>query len=111
MSDLAILIANANEAELRVINTVLKRANEKPAVLVTMRDGKRYVVVQEDEHLFTELIGLSAEELAERVAHHRGYFGGQRLRRYGNVDEMYRSLGMYEVQRLTTADRTRVWGT
>ena len=46
MRELEILIANASEDELRVITRVLGRANAKPAIVVTVRGGKRYVVAQ-----------------------------------------------------------------
>ncbi len=110
MRELEILIANASEDELRVITRVLGRANTKPAILVTVRDSKRYVVAQEDEPMFEALVGLSEAELATRVSQSLGGFGAQWLRGYGRVDEMYRSLTLREVVKVAEVDRERVWG-
>jgi hypothetical protein len=107
---LAVLTANATEDELRLITSILARANDKPAVIVTTRDGRRYVVAQEDEPMFEPLIGLKAPELHERVQRSLTPFGARWLRRYGCVDEMYRSLSISEVTKVATADRARVWG-
>jgi hypothetical protein len=110
--DIETLIRNATEEELPAIASALKRANERPAILVTLRTGgRRYVVCQEDEHLFDDLVGLDEAQLAERVRHSLLVpFGAQWMRGYGRVDEMYRSLLLREVRRVTTADRARVWG-
>jgi hypothetical protein len=110
--DVETLIRNATEDELPAIASALRRANERPAILVKLRTGgRRYVVCREDEHLFDDLVGLDEAELAERV---RGAvlvpFGAQWLRGYGRVDEMYRSLSLSEVRGIRTADRARVWG-
>jgi hypothetical protein len=110
MSTLAVVLANATEEETAAITAALGRANAKPAVIATMRDRRRYVVAQEDEAEFAELVGLRGEALADRVQYARGGFGGQWLRGYGRVDEMYRSLSMREVTKVATADRARVWG-
>lgn len=110
--DVKTLIRNATEEELLAIASALKRANKRPAILVTLRTGgRRYVVCREDEHLFEDLVGLDEAELAERVG--RAVlvaFGAQWMRGYGRVDEMYRSLSLGEVTSIKTADRARVWG-
>ena len=110
--DVEILIRNATEAELPAIASALKRANARPAIVVTLRNGgRRYVVCQEDEHLFADLVGLDQAELAERAS--RAVlvpFGAQWMRAYGRVDEMYRSLSLSEVRSVRTVARERVWG-
>jgi hypothetical protein len=111
MSDLEVLVENASEDELRTIVKVLQRAREKPALLVTV-NGRRYVVDQEDEAAVRSLVGLSADELKDRVygAAGRVAFGARWMRGYGRVDEMCRTLSLWEVTKVAEADRARVWG-
>lgn len=45
-----------------------------------------------------------------RYATARESFGAQWVRAYGNVDEMYRTLSLYEVTSVRAVDRKRVWG-
>jgi hypothetical protein len=109
--EIDVLIANATPQERAAIAAARERANAKPAVIVTMRDRRRYVVDQEDEPHLVALAGLNAEALRRRVEHAAGGFGGRWLRGYGRVDEMHSYLAFYEVTKVATADRDRVWGT
>jgi hypothetical protein len=95
--DIETLIRNATEEELPAIASALKRANERPAILVTLRTGgRRYVVCQEDEHLFADLVGLDEAKLAERVRHSLLVpFGAQWMRGAGDAkltDSQLRNL-------------------
>jgi len=108
--EIDVLIANATEEERAAITAARQRANAKPAVIVTMRDRRRYVVDQEDEPRVIELKGLNAEELHRRVENALDGFGGRWLRGYGRVDEMQRYLAFREIVKVATADRARVWG-
>jgi hypothetical protein len=110
--NLEVLMQHATVDELRVIVGIMQRANDRPAILVTTQTegGRRYVVSQSDEPIVLGLIGLSSAELAERVKYSNAYVGARWMRGYGNVDEMYRSLGVHEITSVRTADRSKVWG-
>lgn len=132
MSGLQTLVQNATTEELRTIHAVLQRADAKPAVVVTLEHGRstrRYVVAQEDEHLFdgvpTGKVPVaegtpasdgvrppSISDIRQAREEHLGRFGfgGQWLRGLGRVDEMYRSLATWEVVKVERIDRTKVWG-
>lgn len=121
--NLETIIANATPTELAAINAAAKRANEKAAVVVTVESGskrRRYVVAQEDEGLFAAVpTGVVPEPdpssrqnivLAREDYLGRFYFGAQWLRSLGKVDEMYRTLGTYEVVKVERIARDKVWG-
>ena len=98
--NIATLFQNATGEEAEALARVINRANAMPAVVVTLREGgksRRYVVDQADESDFDN----------GRVPH---WFGGQWLRGYGRVDEMYRSLCGDEVVKVERLDRAKVWG-
>lgn len=103
------LLANIeNDDEARTILALLQRENAKPDVLVTVKEGsktRRYVVAREDRDA---VLAYRATDPDDRPW--MFYFGAQWLRRYGCVDEMYRSLSMSEVVKIETADPKRVWG-
>jgi hypothetical protein len=118
-------IEHATEDELPVIAAVLRRIADRPAVVVTVRGGKtsrRYVVATEDESVFDGLSGVlrpesrrgaSDSEVEERFGGMGAVltsFGCQWLRRYGCVDEMYRTLSVIEVTKVERIDRHRVFG-
>jgi hypothetical protein len=112
VSDLA---RYATTEELAVIANVVQRANDRPAVLVTVKHGgfrRRYVVDRADEEQLRDYVGKSETELAELSRGMRGMlgFGCQWLRRYGRVDEMHRSLSLHEVVKVEQANRAKVWG-
>lgn len=111
MSDIETIVANASIDELRTLAAVLKRANDKPAVVVTLKEGtrsRRYVVSREDEHLFDDIPNGPID--GADVLGWRLWFGGQWLRSLGKVDEMYRSLSGSEIVKVQRIDRKRVWG-
>jgi hypothetical protein len=106
---LSSILAHATEEELRVLLAVIERVNAQAAIVVTMRDNRRYVVSQEDEHLFADIPdGPVVRE--DRWDGPQSWFGGQWLRGYGRVDEMHRSLAGYEIAKVARVDRKRVWG-
>jgi hypothetical protein len=107
------LLRHATQEEREAIRAAAQRAYEHPAIIVTIRhEGqRRYVVDQEDEHLFEALARLKAAEIKAAVANRLGGFGAQWVRRYGNVDEMHRTLAISEVTNVTSTERHRVWGT
>jgi hypothetical protein len=112
VSDLA---KYATTEELVVIAGVVKRANDRSAVLVTVehRSGRRrYVVDRADEEQLRRYVGKSQAELAELSRGMGGMlgFGCQWLRGYGRVDEMAATLSLYEVVKVEEVDRRRVWG-
>lgn len=108
-----IIAANAADDELRVLAAVLKRANDRPAIVVTVRQGvngtRRYVVAQEDEPMFADLPDGPIER-ADRWDGPQFWFGAQWLRGYGRVDEMYRTLSASEITRVARVNRAKVWG-
>jgi hypothetical protein len=99
-----------NEEEVRAVLGILQRANDAPAVVVTLPNGggkgRRYVVSREDESMFD---GINTPADFEETYGWRGWFGGQWLRSYGRVDEMYRSLSG-PVLKIERIDRRKVWG-
>jgi hypothetical protein len=113
--DIIDLLAAATEEELPVLAAVIKRLNDRPAILVTVgRAGgrrRRYVVV-EDEETIRPYVGRSEAELARLSRGPNGMtpIGCQWLRAFGKVDEMYASLSLYEVVKVEEVDRARVWG-
>lgn len=88
-------------------------------VIVTCEDNRRYVVVPEDEHLFAGapagrvMVGAATSIPDVRHAREeqlgRFHFGCQWLRGPGRVDEMYRTLGTWEIIRVkfVADERTR----
>lgn len=100
------LMQHATDDELRVMVRILERADAKPAILVTIQ-GRRYVVAQEDEYRFE---GVASGPYAIGNNSRIDWFGGQWMRSYGKVDEMYRSLSGYDVTKIERADRSKVWG-
>jgi hypothetical protein len=113
--DIMDLLAAATEEELRVLVAVIKRLNDRPAILVTVGRGggkrRRYVVV-EDEETIRPYVGKSQAELAELSRGPNGMtpIGCRWLRAFGKVDEMYASLSLYEVVKVEEVDRAKVWG-
>lgn len=109
------LIAAATEEELPVLAAIIKRLNDRPAILVTVgRAGgrrRRYVVV-EDEESIRPYVGKSEAELARLSRGRNGMtpIGCRWLRSFGNVDEMYASLSLWEVVKVEEVDRAKVWG-
>ena len=109
------LIAAATEEELPVLAVIIKRLNDRPAILVTVgRAGgqrRRYVVI-EDEETIRPYVGKTEAELAELSRGPNGLtpIGARWLRAFGKVDEMYASLSLYDVVKVEEADRRRVWG-
>lgn len=131
MTSTETLIRNATTEELKVLANIAKRAHDKPAIIVTVDGGfaggktKRYVVQQEDEHYFdnvpTGKVPFKLERYGRpaRVSSYRRdreeylgrfWFGCRWLRGYGRVDEMYRTIGSYEVIKVERVDRNRVFG-
>ncbi len=109
------LATYATTEELAVIARVVQRANIRPAVLVTVEHGsgrRRYMVDRADEEQMREFVGRSESELADLSRGMSGLlgFGCRWLRGYGRVDEMARTLSLYEVVKVEEADRKRVWG-
>lgn len=99
------LIQNATTDELRVIAQIAERARNKPAILATV-GKRRYVVAQEDEHVFDGFVpGENVQGMSGMVS-----FGCQWMRSYGKVDEMYRTLSLWEVTKVQRVDRAKVWG-
>jgi hypothetical protein len=106
------LAAREREREglLRERATVNEHAR-KFAVVVTMRDdNRRYVVAEEDEEEVRGLAGVSESELKAVYSQSWGGFGGQWLRGFGRVDEMYRTLSFAEVKKVAEIERSKVWG-
>jgi hypothetical protein len=109
------LLAAATQEELPVLAAVIKRLNDRPAILVTVgRAGgrrRRYVVV-EDEETIRPYVGKSEAELARLSRGPNGMtpIGARWLRGFGNVDEMYAALSLWEVVKVEEVDRARVWG-
>lgn len=101
-------LRQSDEDAVRAIVRILNNQRARPAILATI-DGKRYVVAEEDEHEFENIpdgpLGTGFDNPLDRV-----WFGGRWMRGYGRVDEMYRSLGGYEVTRIQRVDRDKVWG-
>lgn len=111
-------------------------ATVRTSVVVTIDGGfpggtkRRYVVAAEDEHYFARVrMGKvpepkgtpaaggtvrtpSVAEVRQAREEHLGrfYFGCQWLRGFGRVDEMYRTLGTWEVVKVERLPRDRVWG-
>ena len=107
--DVQTLIRAATDEELPVIAAAARRLQERPCVLVTVREGsktRRYVVAQEDEEMIRPLVGMDRSEWE----HEHAWFGAQWLRGFGRVDEMYRSLGLYDIVKVEEAPRAKVWG-
>jgi hypothetical protein len=131
MTSTETLIRNATPEELEVIATVAKRAHDLPAIVVTVDNGagygktRRYVVMQEDEHYFygvpTGKVPVKVErdgrpasisDIRMQREEHLGrfYFGCRWVRSFGRVDEMYRTLGSYEIVKVERIDRDKVYG-
>lgn len=105
--ELETIIKNATDDEARALLAAVRRANAKPAVLVTVEGGRRYVVAQEDEDEIRPLVGRDPEEWQRSW----GGFGARWMRGYGRVDEMHRTISLSDVVKVAEADRARVWGT
>ena len=109
------MLLEATEEERQTIARVMTRIVDRPAIVVTVDLGtkrRRHVVAIEDEPVFDGLSGSLSEEFrTDHLSGMRGMvsFGCQRLRRMGVVDEMYRSLSLYEVTKVEWIDRARVW--
>jgi hypothetical protein len=111
-SRLETILQHATTDELRVIAAIAERANAEPAILVTV-GGRRYVVAEEDELTFHNIPDGKYDYdprnygagILDKV-----FFGAQWMRKYGKVDEMYRSLSGYEVTKVARVPRSRVWG-
>jgi hypothetical protein len=116
MNKLEVLIRAASEDELRTLVGLVERVNAHPAVMVTLQEGRgkrrRYVVYQEDEHLFDGLSGnVSREQVEQHFGSRFAWFGGQWLRSMGRVDEMARTLSVAELVKVERRHRNAVWGT
>ncbi len=94
--NLSAMLLHASREELEMILKLRDRVDSFPAIVVTVM-RKRYVVDQSDEHEFHD----------GKIPY---AFGGQWLRGYGRVDEMYRLLSGAEVTKIERIDRTKVWG-
>ena len=103
------------------------------AIIVTVegKPARRYVVCVEDEHLFADVVGKpvpvaqgtpalggatrppSVKEVRQALEDHLGrfYFGCQYLRSGNRVDEMYRTLGTWEVIKVTKGTVHDYYGT
>jgi hypothetical protein len=113
--ELRTLLRHASEPEAQVIRTVAQRALATPAIVVTLQEGgrrRRYVVALEDEQELRRFVGHSAQQLQDELGGRAALltFGAQWLRGPGRVDEMYRSLSMADVVRVSVVDRSLVWG-
>jgi hypothetical protein len=110
------LLAAATDEELPVLAAVIKRLNDRPAILVTVGRGgsrRRHYVVVEDEEAIRPYVGKSHAELAKLRRGPNGMtpIGCQWLRAYGKVDELYVSLSLDDVVKVEETDRAKVWGT
>jgi hypothetical protein len=113
--NLETLLQHATPEELAALTGLIKRIAARPAVLVTVRHGsgqRRYVVDLADEETLRPYVGKSQAELAEASRGMAGMlsFGCQWLRGFGRVDEMARTLSLYEVLKVEEVPRRRVRG-